>query len=110
MKRIAEKRVQDLHTAMIEAAQSGRAAFDRWMDDNDKPAVIEFPGGELFCQGIGGFVYAWNMQKKIVVGRLVPDDRFDANGMEGKISIQTTLAAVLLAWAELPRFRRQVRL
>lgn len=109
MRRLAVKQVQALHDEMTAAAQNGREAFERWLDEHDRPAILEFPGGELFCSGIRGFLWAWRLKNALSVGRLQKGDRFDANGLEGKISVETTLATALLAWANLPRHRRQVR-
>ena len=71
-------------------------------------ALIEFPLGELMNPNIRGYIWAWHMKGIIKTGRITEKDIFKAHGIEGKASIPVDLFTALLAYKELPRFRRQI--
>ena len=73
-------------------------------------AQLEFPLGELSNPNIAGFVWAWKMQARIETTEIAKDDRFNANGLEGKIIIRTTLSTALIAAGELPEHRSAIKL
>lgn len=74
----------------------------------NEPAQLEFPLGEITNPKISRFVLIWQSQGVIQIGRIGPRDRFDAQGLEGKCIIPTTLLLALLAARELPSYRRAV--
>ena len=73
-----------------------------------RPARLEFPLGELMNERIAGFLWAWHMQGKLKTARIGRDDRFEANGLEGKCVVRSVLSTALLAARELPPHRRAV--
>jgi hypothetical protein len=57
---------------------------------------------------IAGFVWAWAMLGSITTAAIQPEDRFIAQGLEGKVRVRTTLSTALLVYRALPPYRRQV--
>jgi hypothetical protein len=84
--------------------------WDNWHKAHSQEAMIEFPLGELFNGAIAGFLFAWKLQNRISTAKIEEADRFNAQGLEGKCRVVTTLVTALLAYRELPRFRRQLRI
>ena len=74
----------------------------------DRMVWVEFPLGELMNPAIAGFVWAWAMQKRLVVGSIQEGDQFNAQGLEGKVRVRTTLSTALLVYRDLPPYRCQV--
>lgn len=100
MKRLTEK---ELIAAIVEMKNTGLANWQAWYDENDtKPARLEFPSGEIANPGIGGFIWAWRKRGILSPQRIEKRDRFNAQGLEGKIVIRLSFSAALLAAKELP--------
>ena len=108
MKRLSDKRIKDL-VAEMSAASLNPSNWETWCDEHDsQPAWIEFPGGELMNPNITGWLWAWKLQGAIESRSLEKRDQFNANGLEGKISVKTSLTTALLVWKDLPAYRRQI--
>ena len=102
MTRIPDKEIEQ----MIKNVEED---FDKYYWDYRKQkALIEFPLGELMNPNIGGYIWAWHMKGIIKTAPITEKDRFMAQGLEGKTSIPVDLFTALLAYKELPRFRRQI--
>jgi hypothetical protein len=103
--------INDLNNKMQRASACGHPElWDQWANAyGNKPAQLEFPLGELSNPGIAGFVWVWKMKGTIQTASIESDDQFNAQGLEGKIVIQTTLTTALLAYRELPEHRRAIR-
>lgn len=85
------------------------ASWDAWHAAKGfRAARLEFPLGELTNENISGFVWAWHAQDRIRIKDIQPTDSFNAQGLEGKVAVETTYAAALLAARELPPYRRAV--
>ena len=110
MKRLTDTRVTQL-LAHMETLLAHPATSDEWYAqyDHGQGARIEFPSGEIMNPAIAGFVWAWGMQKRVESQRIETGDRFNANGLEGKVSIDTTLTTALLVYRALPKHRAQIR-
>lgn len=109
MKRLSRKQVQALVSEMEQAANS--KDWDTWHKVHVcQRAVLEFPMGEIWNPNILGFLWAWKLQGKLVGIPIEPKDKFATNGLEGKVSIETCLTTALLAWRELPEYRRRLTL
>jgi len=110
-KKLSEAKVLALIAEAEEATCGGPGAWDIWHQDHvGIEAMIEFPLGELFNEGIAGFLFAWKLQNRISTARIEKSDRFNAQGIEGKCQVVTTLVTALLAYRELPKYRRQLRI
>lgn len=107
MKRRSDSEAEALALDAQQAA-TGPAAWDAWLDQHAQPARIEFPTGELFDEAIAGFVLAWRLQGKLKPLPVLESDSFNANGLEGKIAIETDLIGALLVFKQLPKYRRQI--
>ncbi|GIK40430.1 MAG: hypothetical protein BroJett011_42630 [Chloroflexota bacterium] len=73
-------------------------------------ARLEFPLGELTNSGLAEFLRIWHRQGALTLASIGKQDRFDAQGLEGKCVVQTTLSAALRAARELKPYRRAVYL
>ena len=110
MKKLSHKKAQALVNAMSEASVGGPKTFDPFYADNGLSgrAWVEFPLGELTNRNIAGFVGVWASKGLIKDYPIDKTDRFNAQGLEGKIRIATTLATALLVYRELPPNRCQL--
>jgi len=105
MKRLTQQQTAALISEMEQAAIGNNWAA--WHEANvGKPARIEFPMGELTNPDIAGFVCAWNMQGLVRIVSIEKGDGFVAQGMESKVTVETGLTTALLAYRELPEYRR----
>ena len=83
--------------------------FDQIYDEYRKINVrLEFPLGEIMNPKIAGFVWVWNLMNKIKIETISKKDRFNAQGLEGKATVETDLVGAVLAYWELPRYRRAI--
>ncbi len=114
MARLARWEVERLLGQMQAAARPGSDWAERWRmwqeADGDRMAWVEFPLGELMNPAIAGFAWAWAMQKRLIVGPIQEGDQFNAQGLEGKVRVRTTLSTALLVYRDLPPYRCQVLL
>jgi len=112
MARLAHWEVERMLGQMQAAARPGSDWAGRWGKwqgaYGDRMAWVEFPLGELMNPAIAGFVWAWAMQKRLVVGSIQEGDQFNAQGLEGKVRVRTTLSTALLVYRDLPPYRCQV--
>ena len=112
MARLAHWEVERMLGQMQAAARPGQDWAGRWGKwqgaYGDRMAWVEFPLGELMNPAIAGFVWAWAMQKRLVVGSIQEGDQFNAQGLEGKVRVRTTLSTALLVYRDLPPYRCQV--
>lgn len=70
-------------------------------------ALLSFPTGELMNKKIEGFILGWKLNNRIRLGSPITlSDNFNAQGLEGCVRVETDLINALLAYRELPRFRR----
>lgn len=112
MKTLTHKATKGLVKQMHSLAVCGQSElWIKWANEQgDKPAIVEFPCGELFNESIAGFLWAWKMKGIIETCAIEKKDRFNANGLEGKVKVTTTLTVALLVWRDLPEHRCQVRM
>jgi len=110
MKRLTAPELQ-IAIAAMEAASAAhltgdRGAFDRWLEAHgDAPARLEFPLGELMNEKILGFVWAWAMNGAVQTEGITAQDRFDAQGIEGKAVVEVQFVTALLVARDLPAHR-----
>ena len=111
MARLAHWEVERMLGQMQAAARPGSDWAGRWGKwqgaYGDRMVWVEFPLGELMNPAIAGFVWAWAMQKRLVVGSIQEGDQFNAQGLEGKARVRTTLSTALV-YRDLPPYRCQV--
>lgn len=111
MRKLSESKILALIAEMEKAAEGGSKTWDPWCKAHiGREAMIEFPLGELFCEGIAGFLSIWKIQNRIATAKIEKSDRFKAQGLESKCQVITTLVSALLAYRELPKYRRQLRI
>jgi hypothetical protein len=114
MARLARWEVERILGRMQAAARPGPDWAERWgrwqEADGDRMVWVEFPLGELMNPAIAGFAWAWAMQKRLIVGPIQEGDQFNAQGLEGKVRVHTTLSTALLVYRDLPPYRCQVLL
>ena len=86
--------------------------WDIWFNekDGDRLATVEFPLGEIMNPRIEGFIWAWKMKGLLAPRDIESKDRFNAQGLEGKIVINTTLTTALLVYRDLPDHRCQIKI
>jgi len=109
--RLTEAEITSLSDQFSALAVPGDApAYQRWHAAIEKiPCVLEAPLGEITNPDIAGFVWAWGIQSAIETCRIEKADRFDAQGLEGKLRVHVALTTAVLVWRELPPHRRQIR-
>ncbi len=114
MARLARWEAERMLGQMQAAARPGpgwAGRWGRWQEAyGDRMAWVEFPLGELTNTAIAGFVWAWAMQRRLIVGPIQEGDQFNAQGLEGKVRVRTTLSTALLVYRDLPPYRCQVLL
>lgn len=109
MKRLREKEVATRIEIMQDAATDSRT-WNKMYSQFCIPVRLEVPLGELArddSSAWAGFVIGHRMAGRIefplpITGK----EGFAAQGLEGKVAFDTTLASVGSVWDELPRFRR----
>jgi hypothetical protein len=72
------------------------------------PAQIEFPLGELTNPAIQPLILIWSSQNAIRLARIQKKDQFDAQGLEGKCIVSTTVLIALTAARVISPYRRTV--
>lgn len=112
MRLLTTKKLKELNARMDAAADA--ATWDILHDDLDsQAALIEFPTGHLAIplaeNPIGGYIWAWGMLGKIKLRRIEKRDRLAAQGLGGKVSVETTLMVALLVVRQLPFGQCQIR-
>jgi len=114
MAKLAHWEVARMISQMQAAARPGpdwAKRWGKWQDTyGDRMAQVEFPLGELMNPNIAGFAWAWALQRRLVIGDIEESDQFNAQGLEGKACVRTTLSTALLVYRELPPYRCQVLL
>ena len=109
MKRLSEKKIQE-HIADIRLAAKNPKAWKSQYSAFCIPVRLEIPGGELARDDSGawlGFLAGHKMMGRITLGlRITGEERFWAQGLEGKAAIESTLVSVVSIWDELPKHRR----
>ncbi|MFH1236171.1 MAG: hypothetical protein V1685_04515 [Parcubacteria group bacterium] len=93
--------------------RSMRTALEDDFDTNypylvERPARLEFPLGELTNPAIAGYVWAWQLRRKIQTASITGKEGFLAQGLEGKVCVHTNMVTALLAYGWLPEYRRAV--
>jgi len=110
MKQLTHKQTKAELAKMEQAANGGPRTWDLWYTSN-KAARVYFPLGELTNPAITGFLWAWQMQGKIVVTPSQEMDKITSlnmNGLEGLIQVDTDLAVALMVYRDLPQYRSKV--
>ncbi len=104
-----KKEIAMMTLELEEAGGKGESAWNRvWSEYTERKARLEFPLGEVMNPKISGYVWAWKMRNILQTKAITEKDKFKAQGLEGKISVQIPLLSALLAWRELPEHRRQI--
>jgi len=106
MKRLSDKQCNDMLSTLLEASQNGQ--WDNVYNKYNTPAHLEFPIGEMLNEKIRGFIFAWKLQNCLTIMPIERIDRFNAQGLEGKIRVMTSLITALLVYRELPKYRCQI--
>jgi len=109
--RLDEKRLEQAIKEMEYnlAMENYTRCADTWQQTwGTRDAILEMPLGELTNEGIAGFVWAWNAKHMIKTADISENDRFNAQGLEGKVIIETSFTTALIAARELPAYRRAV--
>lgn len=110
MKRLSEKVILSLISEIEEASSKGWEVWSQFYDSHTEEVELSFPSGELFNKQISGFMWIWAIQNRIKHRfDLIKSDRFSAQGLEGRSLVNVSLITALLAYRDLPRFRRQIR-
>ena len=115
MKRLPDKQIESLYTAMAKAASHGDSTFEPWYNSVGlTPSIIEFPSSILampdVAHSIEGYLVAWKWRGLIhPLVAMDKSDRFACQGIERKVSIREPLSTALLIWASLPDKMRQIR-
>jgi hypothetical protein len=111
-RRLSHWQVGELLDGMRDAARpgaDGMRVWNRWERRfGEQAASVEFPLGELMNRRIAGFVWAWAMQERITTHAIQRGDQFNAQGLEGKARVGTTLSTALLVYDLLPAYRCQI--
>ncbi len=71
-------------------------------------ARVEMPLGELLNDKIESYVLARQLQAKIRTKELTKADRFNAQGLEGGVAIDTDFLVAFNVWKSLPPYRCNV--
>jgi hypothetical protein len=72
--------------------------------------IVEFPLGELI-DNLAGLTWAWKMKGIDLTPIPITDkDRFDAQGLEGKIRIHTNLSSAVTIYTQCTPHRCQILL
>jgi len=105
--KIEEKKAIKLIDELKTAAQNSILWEKTWNKYAHIQALLSFPSGELMNPRIEEFLIGWEMNHVVQYGcPIVLDDRFNAQGLEGCVRVQTDLITALKAYQELPRYRR----
>ncbi len=84
--------------------------FNTWYTQHGtKDAILEFPSGELMNSEIAGYIWAWKMTGKLEYPLPIDEnDRFNAQGLEGKVRVKTNLTTAIIVHKTLPSYRCQI--
>ena len=91
-------------TKLTEDHQRFLSVYDNVININ---CTLEFPLGEVASTKTGGFIWAWNLQNRLDnVQPIEKPDRFNAQGLEGKIVIENLPITTALLYAKCGTVRR----
>jgi hypothetical protein len=98
MRKLSEKEVEEI-----------RAAYNENYDDLCKQkAVFEAPLGELY-PNLSGFAFAWQLKGDMPsTHSITGKEGFNAQGIEGKLRKDTTMATAIIYYVSCDRFRRAI--
>jgi len=71
---------------------------------------LEFLCSDTFNSNIQGYLYTWKLQNVIKTGPIDKKDIFNANGLVGKVVIETSIITALLVWRDLPKYHCQIKI
>ena len=113
MSRLANQQVTDLLTAMrtayqCEPVETQRQRYDAFQRAHGRLVQFEAPLG-TWIGTLAGFAAALKLQGKLPpVQPIVAADRFNAQGIEGKIAVRVPLATALLYAVQCDAHRFQI--
>jgi hypothetical protein len=110
MKRLSEEELNKLAKTIEESSYGGLEKFESIAYFYEVKAYIEFPLGEILNPGISGYVPYWYFSGRLKVAPIKGrgEERFDAQGLEGKAVVKTDLVTAIIVWRELPKYRCNV--
>jgi len=108
MKRLSDREIEDDLAEF--RAHSMEGDTPEWRDVYDRvanrPARVEFPTGEITNPAIAGYILGAKLGGTLESGLpITAQDRFNAQGLEGKVALATNLLNACLIWEELGKFR-----
>ena len=97
MKRLTDQQIEAYRTEIVNNWESHTL--------NSLPARFEAPLGEL-VSSLAGFAWAWKLQGFVPkIAPITKTDRFNAQGLEGKIVIETDLSTAIVYASQCPSHR-----
>lgn len=111
MKLLSNSELGEVISESRAAAEGGPFTWDLFYSAvYSVPATVSLPLGELLNERISGFVTVWRMKGLVdQPGPITSADRFNAQGLEGKVVIEGDLGDAVLVAANVPLDRVNVR-
>jgi len=95
MKKLTSKQLTKLDKAYIEASKQP-STWDPFYEKYMVDATINIPCGEIMNDKISGCVWAWQLKGFLKPLPIVDSDSFDAQGLEGKCTIKSSIFTACL--------------
>lgn len=106
---LTEREVDELRQRLRMISESGPANWNRVYDKDSKfmkKATLEFPCGELAKDSMQTLALTGGRPPR--TGPITKNDRFNAQGLEGKCSVDMRLLDAVLRYDMLPPHRRHI--
>lgn len=108
MRQLNRKQIAAL---IFEAERKSKGDSQSWAEFHKRwtrtKMRLEFPSGEITNPAIAGYLFAWRMTNELQLGLpITGKEQFSAQGLEGKVAVETDALTAVLAYRELPERRR----
>jgi hypothetical protein len=106
---LTEREVNELRDRLGRMSGEGPTSFNRVYDKDSKfmkRATLEFPCGEIAKDSMQTLALTGGRPPR--TGPITKNDRFNAQGLEGKCSVDMTLLDAVLRYDMLPPHRRHI--
>ena len=108
VRRLTDEQLETLRKELTEGALAPGSHNNPYPVWYDQEARFVAPLGELISS-LQGFAWGWKMRaREVEICPLTKKDQFNAQGLEGKFSINCTLGEAIIYWVQCPKHRATV--
>lgn len=107
---LKEERIKFLLGYCTYACKNSEIWADFYFNCSNIKVQLELIVDELWNKNIRGYLWAWNLQNAIKQAAITKDDKFNVNGLIGKIVVNTSIITALLVSREISKYHCQIKI